>query len=163
MIALSDESALQLKSQAECVAEWKTKLLITQFRCHFNASVGLTQKRKNSPFRKMKTLFFVVSCLGAVLAVPQDPPVLGNWALDDCILAQFSMNITIFPDHKNPNKTTTVTIPNDAQVDPKKSTCGDMQKNQDQILTLSWKDKVNETIDLEREIMITFRRNLNAS
>lgn len=110
----------------------------------------------------MKNLLIVFSCLGAVLAVPPEPTILGNWAVEDCILTQFSMNITIFPDLKNANKSTVVSIPKSAEVDHKKSTCGN-KKNEDQLLVLTWNDKVNETINLEREVTITFRRYLNAS
>ena len=114
----------------------------------------------------MKPLFLLLT-FGAIFCDAQKDkvPILGNWAVGDCILAQFNLNITIHIDPKDDNKTLTVKIPKDAQVDKKKSKCGE-KKNDDQLLVLHWEDKVvSESIeeDLDREITIIFRKNVTSN
>jgi len=79
-----------------------------------------------------------------------------QWKVGDCILAHFSMNITIH--HDKSNDTTIISIPESAKVDMStgKSTCRNITANEDQDLVLNWKSET----DLNREIHIKFRRNL---
>jgi len=78
-----------------------------------------------------------------------------QWKVGDCILAHFSMNITIH--HKDSNETTVISIPETAKVDTStgKSTCRNITANEDQDLVLNWQEN-----ELNREIHIKFRRNL---
>jgi lysosomal-associated membrane protein 1/2 len=78
-----------------------------------------------------------------------------QWKVGDCILAHFSMNITIH--HKDSNDTSIISIPESAKVDTStgKSTCRNITANEDQDLVLNWKEN-----DLNREIHIKFRRNM---
>jgi len=105
----------------------------------------------------------MVSCTSSQQDVePKDDE--SYWKFKDCILARFSMNITIQPNVTNPNITATVSVPKDAIVDPAKSSCGDINATDpiktDQLLVLTWKEK--ET-GYDREISINFRRNLTST
>lgn len=113
---------------------------------------------------KSTVSFFFAILLPGLALCNLDTPVLGNWAFEDCILAQFSMNITIYDNPKNLNETKVIVVPATATVDTKQSTCGNPEKNEDQILGLTWKDtKFDSEVSLEQNILITFRRNLNSS
>lgn len=107
---------------------------------------------------------FILFCLFVASSCAQEQPiVLGNWAFQDCILAQFSMNITIHPQQGNTNISSVVVIPPSARVDEQSSTCGNVTANEDQRLVLTWDDPGNETEILERDVTIIFRRNIESS
>jgi len=110
-------------------------------------------KLKNSAILLMAYAITMVSCISPhqeILESDEEP-----WKVGDCILAHFEMNITIRLDKEDMNKTTTIKIPKTAKVDNKSSNCGNITKNEDQKLVLNWKDG-----DLNRELVINFRRNL---
>ena len=107
--------------------------------------------------KKSAILFLVyfismVSCIFSHQEILEDKKA---WRVGDCILARFEMNITIHTDQENANKTITIKIPKNAKVDHKSSKCGNITKNEDQRLVLSWRD-----YHLPNELVINFRRNL---
>ena len=87
---------------------------------------------------------------------------VGTWNVNKCILAQFSMNFTLELTNYKPNQTEIITVPSTAVVN-NKSSCGD--EKSDQMLVLTWTDKAknDSSVDLDREITISFRRNLTQS
>ena len=119
--------------------------------------------------RSMKTLSAI---LVAVISAPFVAAAVGegaddSWSVGDCIIADFSANFTIFLDkHGWQNNSEVIRIPAGAKVDPDQSTCGNPgEKNPDQLLVVKWTDKQknDSSIDLNRKIAITFRRNLTES
>jgi len=107
-------------------------------------------KLKSLAILLMAYAISMVSCISPDQEILEDDEQ--PWKVGDCILAHFEMNITI---HLDANKTTTIKIPKTAKVDNKSSNCGNITKNEDQRLVLNWKDA-----DLNRELVINFRRNL---
>ena len=100
-------------------------------------------------------LLFVLVLPSAISADQDSEP----WAVGDCILAQFSMNITIYLG-KNESGIV-IQVPSDAQVqtDGAKSSCGAAPNATDQSMTLGWYDKqANDSIPLYREITIKFKK-----
>ena len=80
---------------------------------------------------------------------------IGNWTVDNCILAQFAMEITLHPNKTNPNVTTVIEVPRHAQVDKIASNCG----NTTQDLSLFWTDReLNSTNVLMRNLTLRFGR-----
>merc|ERR1712179_692415 len=112
----------------------------------------LNMKLKKSAILLMAYAITMVSCISPHQEILEDDEQ--PWKVGDCILAHFEMNITIRLDKEDANKTTTIKIPKTAKVD-NKSNCGNITNNEDQILVLNWKDG-----DLNRELVINFRRNL---
>jgi len=110
-------------------------------------------KLKSLAILLMAYAISMVSCISPDQEILEDDEQ--PWKVGDCILAHFEMNITIRLSKEDANKTTTIKIPKTAKVDNKSSNCGNITKNEDQRLVLNWKDA-----DLNRELVINFRRNL---
>ena len=103
--------------------------------------------------------FFLFLILPVAILAPGAEKA-GTWAVGDCILAQFQMNISIHMNPKDPKvDIETVQVSPDAKVDATKSNCGG--DNDDQTLVLSWTahQSNDSSIELAREITIKFRRN----
>jgi len=109
-------------------------------------------KLKHSSILFMAYAISMVSCNSPHQEISEDEQP--SWKVGDCILAHFQMNVSIHLDPKDLNKTIIFNIPSTATVG-NKSTCGNITKNEDQMLVLNWKDS-----DLDRELVINFRRNL---
>ena len=91
----------------------------------------------------------------------EGPDIVGGpWKVENCILANFTLDIQIHLNNSNPNETTIVSIPPTAKVQDT-SNCGTKEDKNIQILDLEWEDipKNDSQVSLKREISISFRRN----
>jgi len=80
----------------------------------------------------------------------------GNWTVGNCILAQFAMEITLYPNKTNPNVTEVIDVPKHAKVDQKASNCGN---GTTQDLSLFWTVREsNSTNLLMRNLTLRFGR-----
>lgn len=84
---------------------------------------------------------------------------VGNWTVGDCIMAQFAMELTLFPPSNKTNSSSatfppmTIQVPTDAKVDTDMSNC----KGETQSLSLDWSEKApNGTDMLVRNITVEF-------
>jgi len=80
-----------------------------------------------------------------------------QWKVDNCILANFTLKILV----KLPTENVTVTVPQEAQVDPAQSHCGTKDDQDLQVLALQWDfvPKNDTSVKLHRTISISFKRN----
>jgi len=83
-----------------------------------------------------------------------------HWQVEDCILANFTLDIQVHLNKTQPNATTIVSVPQDAKVLPR-SHCGKPDNPDLQVLALGWTvvPKNDTTKTLYREISISFKRN----
>ncbi len=103
-------------------------------------------------------LLVLPTLLSATSATLTDADV-GNWTVSDCIMAQFGMELVLFPPSNKTNATDasfppmTIKVPADAEVDADKSNC----KGATQSLSLDWTEKApNGTDLLVRNITVEF-------
>ena len=80
-----------------------------------------------------------------------------QWKVDNCILANFTLKILV----KLPTENVTVTVPQEAKVDPAQSHCGTKDDQDLQVLALQWDfvPKNDTSVKLHRTISISFKRN----
>ena len=107
----------------------------------------------------MKSLIFLALAWTVKAQSGPDIPVGGPWIVENCIMANFTLDIKIHLNNSNPNETTTISIPPSAKVQDS-SKCGTKEDKNIQNLDLKWIDvQTNDSRSLEREISISFRRN----
>lgn len=112
----------------------------------------------------MKILIFL-ALVARILAIQesflnQSEVDESHWQVEDCILANFTLDIQVHLNKTQPNATTIVSVPQDAKVLPR-SHCGKPDNPDLQVLALGWTvvPKNDTTKTLYREISISFKRN----
>ena len=105
-------------------------------------------------------ILFILALIWPIQAQSEPNKAEGQWKVDKCIMANFTLDIQIHLNKSQPNDTTIVSVPQSAQVLPI-SHCGAKDDKDIQVLALGWEHKQeNDTANmLHREIQISFRRN----